>query len=409
MGLPNRGSLVPPTHDAWESMPAEGRPRMRLAHVTTIPATLRFFDGQPGYMRERGIDEIAISSPGPELERFARSQGVRCFAVPMERGIAPVRDLAALVRLWALLRRLDPDIVDAHTPKGALLGILAGYLARVPVRIHHLHGLRFVTTHGIRRQVLRATERVTSLFATRVLCVSRSVAALAVEERLAPADKVAVLADGSINGVDASRFHPPSAEERRGAREALGIAPDALVVGYVGRRAREKGLVELTSAWRALREEFPALRLLIVGAPEPTDDIPEELATALRDDARVHSFDFDPETPKYYRAMDVLAFPTYREGFGVIALEAAATGLPVVATRIPGCIDAVQDGVTGTLVPPRDARALAGALREYLQRPALRRSHGAAGRERAMSGFEPRRIWAALYAEYVSLAARHAR
>jgi glycosyltransferase involved in cell wall biosynthesis len=213
-----------------------------------------------------------------------------------------------------------------------------------------------------------------------------------------------VLANGSINGVDGSRFQPATAPERREARAALGLPPDAPVVGFVGRLTRDKGLVELARAWDVLRREREDLRLLLVGAEEPGDPIPREVSESLRADPRVLMAGFAVDTPRYYRAMDVVVLPSYREGFPVVPLEAAAMALPVVAARITGSVDAVVDGVTGTLVPPRDAERLADAVRRYLVDEALRARHGAAARGRVLRDFDPARLRAALHDEYVRLA-----
>lgn len=402
------GGVVAPTHcmpfpGCGASMEA-GRPApLRLAQITTVPESLLFLQGQPRYMRRQGIEEAAISSPGPYLSAFGLAEAVPTFAVPMRRSISPVSDLLALVRLWVLLRKLRPDIVDAHTPKAALLGMVAARLAGVPVRIYHVHGLRFATCRGLRRRVLRSTERIASRLATRILHVSHSNAAAFLEERLGPPAKVTVLLHGSINGVDTSRFRPASDEVRTKARRALGIPPDAMVVGFVGRLGREKGLLELADAWRSLREEMGSLRLLLVGPPEPNDPIPDRVLAELRAHQRVHLFGFDRDTPKYFQAMDVLALPTYREGFPVVPLEAAASALPVVATRVPGCDEAVLDGVTGTLTEPRDTVGLTNALRAYLRDASLRRRHGTAGLERVLRDFQPEALWRALHDEYTRL------
>jgi glycosyltransferase involved in cell wall biosynthesis len=378
---------------------------LRLVHVTTVPETLAFLSGQCRYLCARGVEVLAVSSHGEALDRFGREEGIPCFGVPMERGISPVRDLASLGRLTALLRRLRPTIVDAHTPKAGLLGMLAARLARVPVRIYHLHGLRFETARGPRRELLRAMERVASGLATRVLAVSSSVAKAILAEHLVGSEKLAVLGRGSINGVDASRFRPATPEERRAARAALGLPPDAPVVGFVGRLARDKGVVELWRSWLALREEIPALRFILVGPPEQGDPLPPEIARAIAADSRVVSTGFELDTPRFYRAMDVVALPTYREGFPVVPLEAAAMGLPVVATLVTGCVDAVVNGTTGTLVPHRDIGALTAALRRYLSDPSLRERHGAAARARAVREFDPARLVAALHEQYQALAA----
>jgi glycosyltransferase involved in cell wall biosynthesis len=384
---------------------AAAGPRLRLVHVTTVPEALLFLTGQTPELVSRGVRVIAISSPGEPLERFRVSEGISCLEIPMERGISPLRDLVAVARLTRTLRRLGPDVVDAHTPKAGLLGMIAAALAGVPVRIYHLHGLRFSTARGATRLLLRATERVASSLATRVLSVSHSVARVAQAEGLAPARKIAVLLGGSINGVDAAgRFRAPTANERRDARAALGIPAEALVIGFVGRVVREKGVVELVTAWRALRAERPGLRLLIVGPLEPHDPLPGDAAAALRTEPGIIAVGQDWDTPRYFRAMDVVALPSYREGFPVVPLEAAAMALPVVATRVPGCVDAVLDGVTGALVPARDHHALADGLAAYLDDAALRARHGAAARARVLQEFEQRRLWDALHAEYLRLA-----
>jgi glycosyltransferase involved in cell wall biosynthesis len=285
--------------------------------------------------------------------------------------------------------------------------MIAASLAAVPVRIYHVHGLRFTTARGLSRRVLRLTERVTCALATRVLCVSRSVADLALSDGVAPPDRTAVLLGGSINGVDATgRFRAPSLEEVAAARAALGIPASARVVGFVGRLVREKGLVELWRAWGTLRDELPDLRLVMVGPVEPQDPIPREVLASLSGDPRVLMAGLQWDTPRYFRAFDVLALPTYREGFPVVPLEAAAMRLPVVATRVPGCVDAIVDGVTGTLVPARDAAALTAALRAYLVDPELRRRHGDAARARVVREFDQERIWSALHLEYLEQAAQ---
>ncbi|HEX5724472.1 MAG TPA: glycosyltransferase family 4 protein, partial [Longimicrobiaceae bacterium] len=368
----------------------------RLVHVTTVPMSLVFLRGQVGYMRALGYRVWAVSSPGPALERFGADEGVEVVPVAMERRITPLRDLAAVRRLAARLARIRPDVVHAHTPKGGLLGMLAAALLRVPVRVYHLRGLAYKGAAGVRRALLRAADRTACALAHRVICVSHSAREAAVRDGVCPPGKVTVLLGGSGNGVDAAgRFDPARLPTGAGARTRarFGIPPDAAVVGFVGRLVGDKGIVELVRAWASLREEFPGARLLLVGPWEARDPVAPEVRAALEGDPRVHLAGEDWDTPPLFAAMDLLALPTYREGFPNVLLEAAAMELPVVATRVPGCVDAVRDGETGTLVPARDAEALAGALARYLRDPALRAAHGRAGRARVLREFRREDLW----------------
>ena len=378
-----------------------------IAHVMNEPQILRwFFSGQPAFMRSRGLSTHVIATPRPELARFGQAEQVAVTPVPITREITPGQDALAVVRVTRALRRIRPAVVHAHTPKGGLFGMIAGALAGSPVRIYHLHGLRFETATGAQRQLLLLSELITCTLAHRVICVSESVRQALIAHRLCPPHKATVLLEGSVNGIDATgRFDPArfSQADRDAARAAIGVPPDARVIGFVGRVVRDKGLVELAEAWCTLREEFPNLHLLLVGPFEPHDPLPAETETTLRQDTRVHLTGAVEDMPPMYATMDVVVLPTYREGYPNVLLEAAAMQLPVVATRVSGCVDAVRDGVTGTLTPPRDAEALAASLRRYLVDPELRRQHGLAARGRAVSSFRQEAIWEALHHEYASL------
>ncbi len=378
---------------------------MRLVHITTVALSFGFLRGQIGDGLARGLHISGIAAPGEELDALRRETGVAVAAVPMARRITPLQDLTAVWRIVRYLRRLRPHIVHAHTPKGGLLGMIASWVARVPVRVYDVWGLPYLTATGIRRILLLWSERLSCALAHRVLCVSHSLRDVAVADRVCRADKMSVFLRGSGHGVDATgRFDPrrlPTA--RTDVRDHLGIPRDAVVIGFVGRIVRDKGLVELADAWARLRDRYANLHLLVAGRFEPEDPVPPDVEAALRGDSRIHLAGWSTDTPPLYAAMDVVVLPTYREGFPNVPLEAAAMSLPVVATRIPGCIDAVEDGVTGILVPPRDAAALADAIAAYLDDPHRRTGHGQAGRDRVLRDFRREPLWEALHEEYERL------
>jgi glycosyltransferase involved in cell wall biosynthesis len=374
-----------------------------LTHVTTVADSLDFFRGQVEYMKARGFVVRAMTSPGPDLARFARELDLEIDGVPMARKITPVADVVAIAAMRCLLRRHQPAIVHAHTPKGGLLGLAAACAAGTPVRIYHMRGLPFTTATGWTRSLLRRTERLSCRLAHQVFAVSESVRAHAVAAHLCEPSKIRVLGRGSGNGVDAARRFDPhavGAHGRRATRGRLGIPDDALVVGFVGRIVRDKGVDDLVQAWRAIRASHPAAHLLVIGPFEPRDAVARDTELALRGDPRVHVVGTVLDMPPWYAAMDVVVLPTHREGFPNVVLEAAAMRLPVVATRVTGCVDAVEDGRTGVLVPPCDAAALARGILTYLASPTLRRDHGSAGRARVLVDFRPEGIWHALYLEY---------
>jgi glycosyltransferase involved in cell wall biosynthesis/dTDP-4-amino-4,6-dideoxygalactose transaminase len=401
----SRSVFILPSHDGLgererrrivESLPSS----FTVVHVTTVGLSLFFLAGQAATLRKSGASLHAISSPDAESAAFRERENVPVHPIPMTRRITPVRDLLALWRVFRALRRIRPEIVHAHTPKGGLLGMVAAFVARTPVRIYHLRGITWLTATGLRRRLLRLADRVSCGLAHRVIAVSHSMRRIAIDEGLCPADKIDVLLGGSGQGVDTKRFTPADGTARSRARKAYGIQDDALVIGFLGRIVRDKGIIELAEAWRRLSTQDPRLHLLLAGKLDPNDTPATETLAALRSDPRVHYAGLDWDAPRLYAAMDVVALPTYREGFPNVALEAAAMALPIVTTAVPGCTDAVVDGVTGTLVAPRDPAALADALDAYLVDPDLRERHGQAGRERVVAQFRREAIIEAIAGEY---------
>lgn len=378
----------------------------KIIHITTAPQTLGFLRGLVRHTKSKGFEVEALSSPGRELSNFGEDEGVHVYPIDMPRSITPLRDLLAIYRMTRLFRRIEPTIVHAHTPKGGLLGMISARLARSPIRVYHIHGLPYVTATGYKRVLLRLSEKVSCRLAQQVFCVSASVAKCAVNEKMCPKEKIKVLANGSICGVDAIEEFNPSKfgnQARKSLRAAHKISPDAFVIGFAGRIVRDKGIVELWEAWRMIRNGHTDLHLLIAGEFEDQDPVPKDIERALREDSRVHLLGKMDNMPAVYAEIDLLVLPSYREGFGMAAIEASAMKLPVVATRIPGCVDAVQDGVTGTLVPSEDPQALAEAILSYIENPELRKKHGEAGRRRALECFRPEDIWNATLLEYQRL------
>ena len=372
---------------------------MKLVHVVSSPLAVRvMLGGQLRFLRQSGFDVTVVSSPGKDLSEVAASDEVAWAAVVIDREIAPWRDLAALGRLWRLMRQLRPTITHVGTPKAGLLGGLAAWLAGVPCRVYTLHGLRLETVTGGQRRLLILCERVACVLAHRVVCVSSSLRLRAIDLGLVDAGKAIVLASGSANGVDLSRFSPTS--ERRAAaaekRRKLGIPNSAPVLGFVGRLTRDKGIVELVEAYAELKTSFPTLRLLLVGSFEKGDPLPPSVRRAIEEDPQIVCTNFVEDTSIHYHIMDVLALPSCREGFPTVALEASAAEKPIVAAAVTGTLDAVVNGTTGILVRVGSWRALAKALASLLEDRTRAAAMGRAGRKRVEKEFSSVRVCSAL-------------
>ncbi len=381
--------------------------RPRLAYVITHPTSAQhLLRGQLAFMQASGFDVTLITSPGEELRLVEKREGVTVRPVLMPREIRPLQDAKAFAQLAGALRALKPDVVNAGTTKAGLLGMMAARLVGVPVRVYLLRGLRLETSAGPQRALLSLAEHASARCATRIVAVSHSLEEKYVARGYAPAGKVTVLAGGSSNGVDVEHFAPSAngrAEEAAALRAQLGIPDEAPVIGFVGRFTRDKGIVDLMGAFEELEERFPEARLLLVGDFEEGDPVPAACVRKIVAHPRVVRPGFVDDVAPYYALMDVLAFPSRREGFPNVPLEAAAARVPVVGARATGTVDAVEDGVTGALVAQHDARGLAAALGRYLSDEALRQAHGQAAEEHVAERFRPERVWKALHGEYARL------
>lgn len=325
------------------------------------------------------VTAVANTSDPASLRRFGLSTDLTPVAI--ERKVSLLRDLKALFALWRLFRAHRFVAVHSITPKAGLLTMLAGAAAGIPVRLHTFTGQVWATRSGLARQILKAADRITAMSATHVLADSGSQKAFLVAEGVVPPQKVRVLGSGSISGVDLQRFHPDP-EARRRIRAELDIPEEAVVFLFLGRVTREKGLFDLAEAFSDMASRHPHAYLLVVGPDE--EQLAAPLLASLRSVAkRVRILDFTDRPNQLMAASDVYCLPSYREGFGTAVIEAAATGLPAIASRIYGLTDSVEDGVTGFLHPARDTTEIARLLSQFADDEALRREMGLRARRRA--------------------------
>jgi glycosyltransferase involved in cell wall biosynthesis len=377
---------------------ARTKKNVRVAHVCTIDLSLRYLLGnQMKHLQGLGYDVIGISSPGPHVE-WLESNGIRHVAVPMKRAFTPVDDLRAVVDLARVMQRERLTIVHTHNAKPGLLGQLAARLAGIPVVVNTIHGFYFQdNTPLLTRRFYVLMEQIASSCSSAILSQSFEDLETAVAEHICARDEIEHLG----NGIDLTRFDPSASD----MRASLGIAQDDVVVGFVGRLVEEKGIRELWTAMKQLRATYPRIKLLIVGETDnhKGDAIKREDAQAYGVDDICIFTGWRDDLPGLYKSMDVFVLPSWREGFPRTPMEAAAMKRPVVVTDIRGCRDTVIDGVSGRLVPVRDAAALARALDDVLRSPERARSWGEAGRKLAEERFDERRVFEKVADTYARL------
>jgi lipopolysaccharide/colanic/teichoic acid biosynthesis glycosyltransferase/glycosyltransferase involved in cell wall biosynthesis len=323
--------------------------------------------------------------------------------VSLRRDISILADVWTLVTLVRLMRRERFDLVHSVTPKAGLLAMLAALLSQVPMRIHTFTGQVWATRTGLLRAILRLADRTIARCATFTLADSPAQREFLIRERIVAPDRIAPLGSGSMAGVDVTRFRPDAGRRRR-IREQLGIPDHSVVILFVGRLKRDKGVLDFAAAFAALAAEFPDLHALVVG-PDEEGLRPAMARLCATYDKRVHYLDYTNVPEEMMAAGDVLCLPSYREGFGGVTIEAGAVGLPAVASRIYGLVDAVIDGRTGLLHTPGDVADLTVCLRHVVENAGLRHALGSAARDRAARDFAPSIITSGLLDLYARLTA----
>jgi glycosyltransferase involved in cell wall biosynthesis len=364
----------------------------KLFHVTTVDMSLVLLLGpQLRAFADAGMEVVGVSAPGPFVPQL-EAWGIRHEPLRhATRSTAVGQDMMALAELWRLFRRLQPDIVHTHNPKPGLYGRVAARAAGVPGVVNTVHGLyASPEDRASRRAVVYGLERAASLCSGAELIQNPE--DLDVLARLGiPNDKLVLLG----NGVDLQRFRPETeGHGRRRARAELGVDPDAVVVGTVARLVWQKGFKELFAAAERLRGTHPDIVFVVVGGSDPdkADAISSEELDDARRRGRIVFAGSRGDMEHVYRGFDLFVLPSYREGFPRSAMEAAASGLPVIATDIRGCRQVVSHGETGLLVPLHDPARLASAIEELVVNSALRRRMGTAARRKAEAEFDDRAV-----------------
>lgn len=335
---------------------------IKLIRATTVPESLKaFFSGLPKELEKDGFDVIGLSSPGIALKEFGENEQIRTISVPMERHISLLNDFKSLFKMWCIFRKEKPNIVHSNSAKAGLLCMIAAWLARVPIRIHTFTGLVFPIATGFKRHILMATDWLTCACATNIIPEGKGVKNDLMDYKITK-KPLRVLGNGNIRGIDLEYYNP----------ELFPKNKDHNVFTFVniGRIVGDKGINELIEAFIRLNSDYPQTRLVIVGPEEPhLDPIRSDTKAIIEKHPDINAVGLQKDVRPFYAYADALVFPSYREGFPNVVIEAGAMGLPSIVTDINGSREIIIEGENGTIVPSKDAQALYQAMKRFVENP----------------------------------------
>lgn len=378
----------------------------KLVRVTTIPLSLeKLLEGQLTFMSQH-YHVTAVSADESRLQKYGVDNHVDTYFVELTRAITPVADLKAVFKLTSYLRKEKPLIIHSHTPKAGIISMLAGWLAGVPIRLHTVAGLPLLEVQGLKRKILDFVEKITYKLAHRVFPNSFELKNIILDLDFAEESKLKVLGNGSSNGIDTNYFDPSqfSIKYKSELKASLGISQDDIIFVFVGRLVKEKGIEELILAFNDLRENFPNCSLLLIGPYEQDlDPISDETIQKIENDPKIITTGYQPDVRPYFAIADVLAFPSYREGFPNVVLQAGAMSLPAIVTNINGCNEIIQDSENGLIIPVKSYKALYKAMKKLVENSNFRHQLTLNARNTIQKKYEREYFWQILLKEYKEL------
>jgi glycosyltransferase involved in cell wall biosynthesis len=380
--------------------------KKKLIRITTVPISLeKLLENQLRFMSDFYC-VTAISSDKVRLEKFGNNQGVDVFHVELTRKITPIQDLKAVIKLYKYLKKEKPQIVHTHTPKAGIVGMLASYLANVPNRLHTVAGLPLLEATGVKRKILNFVEKITYSCATNVYPNSHGLKNIILQNKFTKENKIKVIANGSSNGINTAYFNPDLflAKEINLLKENLKIKDNDFVFIFVGRIVGDKGINESIEAFDNLSKSFQSIKLLLVGNFESDlDPLNNNTLKIIDDNSAILGAGYQQDVRPYLAIADALVFPSYREGFPNVVLQAGAMGLPSIVSDINGCNEIIKDEENGLIIPAKDSEAIYKAMKRLIEDPELKNKLQKNARNMITELYEQQIIWEALLKEYKSL------
>tara|TARA_B110000902_G_scaffold2428_1_gene2724 strand:+ start:224 stop:1393 length:1170 start_codon:yes stop_codon:yes gene_type:complete len=379
----------------------------KLIRITTVPMALKhLLKGQMSFMSKNGFDVIMISADGQELNDVIESEKCKHFIVPFTRKITIIKDLYATYKLYRILIREKPDIVHTHTPKAGLVGMLASYFARVPARLHTVAGLPLVETTGFKRFILNFVERLTYRCSTMVYPNSFGLKEIILKNRFTTKNKLRIIGNGSSNGIDTSYFDSElfSSLENNTLKSKLGVEINDFVFIFVGRVVSDKGINELVEAFDRFCLLEQDIKLLIVGPLEDElDPLNEQTKLLINNNINIISVGYQHDVRPYFAISDSLVFPSYREGFPNVVMQAGAMGLPSIVSDINGCNEIIVNNINGLIIGVKSVQTIYDAMIKITSDKYLFNKLRLNSRDSIKIKYEREAFWGMLLNEYKDL------
>ncbi len=379
--------------------------KTKLFRITTIPESLKILlKGQHKFMSENGFEVIGVASKGNALDEISQDENIRVFGINMTRKISPFKDILSVYYLFKILKKEKPIIVHSHTPKAGIVSMLASKLADVPIRLHTVAGLPLMEAKGNKRKLLNFVEKVTYACATNVYPNSKGLFQFIVNEELVSSNKLKVIANGSSNGIDTSYFDSVCVSEvqRHELLTKLDINKNDFIFVFVGRLVGDKGINELIEAFSKIND--CKVKLLLVGNFEhDLDPLLKETINKIDRNQNIISVGFQKDVRPYFAISNCLVFPSYREGFPNVVMQAGAMGLPSIVSDINGCNEIIEEGINGTIIPSKDIESLFYSMYKMINNEMWRNQLASKARDKIVSHYEQQVVWEAILNEYKSL------
>ena len=391
----------------------------KLFRITTASVSLAsLLKGQLNFFNHYyDVTAIADSENMQAWKTISEREQVKCYPIPMKRDISIFNDINSVFKLYHYFKKEKPFIVHTNTPKASLLGMVAAKFAKVPNRIYTVTGLRFEGSTGYHRKILIFMERVTCWAATKVIPEGQGVKKTLLKNKIT--DKtLQIIANGNINGIDTSYFSSTlySSEQREKLKSELNIRSHDIVFCFVGRLVKDKGINELVAAFSQLstvieevrhcevRSNQLSIKLLLVGPFErELDPLLPETEQEIEDNPNIISIGSQKDVRPYLAISDIFVFPSYREGFPNVVMQAGAMELPCIVTDINGCNEIIEEGVNGLIIPPKNKEQLQAKMQLLLENSELRDKLKSNARGMITSRYEQEMVWEGLLAEYRKL------